>query len=129
MDTLILKSHVSCLGAPTRGTITAPDFCLQTLEPHIPIIPEGVYTVSLTWSPRFNCNLPLINGIKGHESVRIHSGNTASDTTGCVLVGLSGDTYTLYNSRSALRHLLNRVSFPFTLKVIRTSEGGLPPEK
>lgn len=129
MDTLILKSNVPSYGAPTRGTLTAPNLLLQTLEPHIPIIPEGVYTVSLTWSPRFNCNLPLINGIKGHEGVRIHSGNTSSDTTGCILVGLSGDTYSLYRSRSALCHLFKSVSFPFTLKVIRTHEGGLPPEK
>lgn len=129
MDTLILKTHSSALGAPTRGTLTAPNLILQTLEPHTPIIPEGSFTVTLTWSPRFNCNLPLINGVKGHEGVRIHSGNTACHTTGCVLVGLSGDTYTLYRSRSALRLLLKSVSFPFILKVIRSSDGGLPPEK
>lgn len=129
MDTLILKTRVSSFGAPTRGTLSAPNFRLQTLEPHTPIIPEGSFTVTLTWSPRFNCNLPLINGIKGHDGVRIHSGNTSCHTTGCVLVGLSGDTYTLYHSRSALRLLLKRVSFPFILKVIRSSDGGLPPEK
>lgn len=50
-------------------------------------IPEGEYEVRVTWSPKFKRNLPLLLGVPYFTGIRIHRGNTANDTSGCILVG------------------------------------------
>lgn len=68
-------------------------FC-DTLEPAIAprygapgCIAPGFYPVRLTMSPRFGEILPLIDRVIGRSGIRIHPGNTAADTVGCILVG------------------------------------------
>jgi hypothetical protein len=48
-------------------------------------IPYGSYPIVLTMSNRFKRILPLLVGVKGYEGIRIHTGNTAIDTHGCLL--------------------------------------------
>ena len=50
-------------------------------------IPLGSYKTIITLSNRFKRELPLLVDVKGFEGVRIHAGNVAEDTEGCVLVG------------------------------------------
>lgn len=50
-------------------------------------IPTGNYSIYMTFSPKFKRDMPLINGVKCYEGVRIHAGNTDADTEGCILVG------------------------------------------
>lgn len=50
-------------------------------------IPAGHYEVQLTMSPRFKRVLPLVLDVKNFVGVRIHPGNSARDTEGCILVG------------------------------------------
>lgn len=51
-------------------------------------IPRGKYRVVLTMSPRFKRVLPEVLNVPGFTGIRIHRGNTAEHTHGCILVGL-----------------------------------------
>jgi hypothetical protein len=51
-------------------------------------IPRGAYKVGITFSHRFQKNLPQVFDVPGFEGIRIHGGNTAEDTLGCPLLGL-----------------------------------------
>lgn len=50
-------------------------------------IPVGLYKVRLSWSPRFGRILPELLDVPGFVGIRIHGGNRADDTHGCILVG------------------------------------------
>ena len=62
-------------------------------------IPAGKYPVELTESLRFDCLMPLIKNVPNFSGIRIHSGNTAEDTEGCILVGLNKVKGKVINSR------------------------------
>lgn len=63
-------------------------------------IPKGTYTVSLTYSNRFKKIMPAVLNVKGFDGIRIHSGNTAKDSLGCILVGENKEVGKVLNSRT-----------------------------
>jgi len=50
-------------------------------------IPFGTYDVELSMSPKFKRLLPMVLNVKHFTGIRIHRGNTAKDTHGCILPG------------------------------------------
>ena len=65
-------------------------------------IPVGRYRLVITLSQRFGVPLPLLLDVPGFEGIRIHSGNTSADTSGCLLVGLGRTPETITQSHLAL---------------------------
>jgi hypothetical protein len=72
-------------------------------------IPEGIYEVAITFSEKFQKQLPLLLKVPNYEGVRIHSGNTAADTEGCILVGSSKGPDFVGNSRAAFKALFPKI--------------------
>jgi hypothetical protein len=64
-------------------------------------IPAGVYPVRLTWSPKFQRLLPEVLDVPGFTGIRVHSGNRASDTEGCPLVGFARANAAVLQSKPA----------------------------
>ena len=65
-------------------------------------IPAGTYRVVITESRRFKMPLPLLLDVPNFTGVRIHPGNTAADTSGCILVGLQREADTIRESHLAM---------------------------
>ena len=63
-------------------------------------IPAGTYMITLEHSPKFQRRLPTIHDVKGFSYIRIHAGNSAADTDGCILVGENKIRGRLINSRA-----------------------------
>ena len=72
-------------------------------------IPAGSYTLTITRSNRFGRDMPLLVGVPGFEGVRIHPGNTAADTEGCILVGYTESGGAIGRSRDAFAELFPRL--------------------
>jgi hypothetical protein len=72
-------------------------------------IPEGVYGLVVTPSNRFKRELPLLLSVPGFEGVRIHPGNTAADTEGCILVGKAKSGDSVLESRRAFDQLFTKI--------------------
>ena len=62
-------------------------------------IPYGEYKVVFNWSPKFGRNLPRLLNVPAFEGILIHPGNTADDSSGCILVGKNTEVGRLTESR------------------------------
>ena len=76
-------------------------------------IPEGRYAVVISWSPKFKQWLPILLGgpefNKQWQGIRIHAGNTAKDTQGCILVGRNQRVGEVLESRKWLYELKQKI--------------------
>lgn len=62
-------------------------------------IPSGRYKIGMSYSPRFRKMMPEVYAVKGFQGVRLHSGNSAKDTEGCILFGVNDKVGVVSNSR------------------------------
>ena len=83
-------------------------------------IPKGTYVVSMnTTSPKYSASpwywqlckgkVPRLLNVPGFEGVLIHTGNTALDTAGCVLVGKNTKVGQLTQSKETFRALYKKM--------------------
>ncbi|WP_223688366.1 DUF5675 family protein, partial [Streptococcus pneumoniae] len=72
-------------------------------------MPSGRYRVTLDTSPRFGPETLTINDVPGFTGVRIHGGNDADDTEGCIIVGDSIDRQKSTISGAQLHGVLKRL--------------------
>lgn len=80
-------------------------------------IPVGTYRVKKTMSPRFKKILPEIMNVRGFTGVRIHAGNTAADTDGCLLLGLNKAKGQVLDSQTTMAFFMARTPDEFTLTI------------
>ncbi len=73
---------------------------------HKTCIPYGIYDITITYSPKFNLRLPILLNVKGFTGIRIHAGNTADDTSGCILVGSNRVKGKVINSKETTNRLI-----------------------
>ena len=83
---------------------------------HKTAIPTGKYAIDMrTISPPFGSQafykdvcggrVPRLQGVKGFDGVLIHCGNTAEDSSGCILVGYNTVKGMVTNSKETFRRL------------------------
>ena len=73
-------------------------------------IPAGRYKVTLTFSNKFKRVLPLVNDVIGFLGIRIHAGNTADDSLGCIIVGENKIKGGVVNSKVTLERLMAKLT-------------------
>ena len=76
-------------------------------------IPSGEYEVVISMSTRFKKLMPEILNVPGFAGIRIHCGNTAADTEGCILLGKTKLPESIGDSKKALDEF-----FPMLQKAI-----------
>ena len=75
-------------------------------------IPYGRYRIARVHSPKFSKRyggrkVPLLNNVPDFTGILIHSGNTAEDTDGCILVGQNTQRGRVTSSLATLYKLLD----------------------
>lgn len=70
--------------------------------PDMTAIPKGIYVLDITFSNRFGKYLPQIENVPGFQGIRIHGGNTAADTSGCLLLGMEKGERSVLRSQEAV---------------------------
>src|SRR5262245_45215773 len=82
---------------PDRLQFSLPKLATRTA------IPAGRYQVLMTMSHRFGRIMPQLVDVPGFSGIRIHPGNTAQNTEGCILLGMGIHTDgTLNESKKAV---------------------------
>ncbi len=90
-------------------------------------IPTGIYEITITFSDRFKKPLPLLLNVPHFTGIRIHSGNTAGDTEGCILVGQTQGKDFIGNSKAAFKPLFAKLEAALKkekifIEVVNTSD-------
>ena len=65
-------------------------------------IPYGTYEIKWTYSPRFKKYTPQLMNVPSFEGIRIHAGNTSTDTEGCLILGENKQVGKVLNSRATI---------------------------
>lgn len=82
-------------------------------------IPIGTYTIDMntispkfkdrSWAKPYGGKIPRLLNVKGFEGVLIHTGNTAKDSLGCIIVGLNTKRGMVTNSTEYFHKLMKEL--------------------
>ena len=83
-------------------------------------IPKGTYWVAMNiTSPKYSASawywqicrgkVPRLLNVPGFEGILIHTGNTALDTSGCILVGMNTKVGRLTDSKATFQKLYKKL--------------------
>lgn len=70
---------------------------------HQTAIPYGIYKVLWSYSPKYKRMMPEVLNVKGFSGIRIHSGNTADDSSGCILLGFNKEVGKVLDSKKTCK--------------------------
>lgn len=73
-------------------------------------IPYGKYKIVMSYSSRFKKTLPELLNVPLFNGIRIHPGNTADDTEGCLLPGKNKAVGKVLESRKYFEILLKKIT-------------------
>ena len=111
-DTFSKKSTIGELFLNGERICDTLENSWQDNQRNISCIPEGVYPVRLRL-PRESGTRDyihlLVKDVKDRDYILIHIGNTAKDTSGCILVGLGTEQDVVHNSVLAMDLLIKEV--------------------
>lgn len=119
MELRLVREFLTAKSTTGRLWIDGEWFCWTLEDPVRPpgvkikgntAIPAGRYQVIISFSNRFKRPLPLLLKVPMFEGIRIHPGNSAANTEGCLLVGYSRTTDWIYESRRAFEDLFQRIT-------------------
>jgi hypothetical protein len=88
-------------------------------------IPAGIYEITITFSDRFQKPLPLLLNVPNFAGIRIHPGNTAADTEGCILVGTTERKDFIGRSRVAFKALFAKLEAALKKEKVFIEVGGV----
>lgn len=113
-----LKANCTCgefyLPSGEFECYTLEDEVREVKVPGKTAIPAGRYEVQLSLSMRFGRLLPILLSVPYFEGIRIHSGNTAHDTEGCILLGRIAEGEFVGESRLALNAFMPKLEASLT---------------
>lgn len=89
---------------------TLEDKVREKKEKGITAIPKGVYDTVLNYSNRFKKIMPQLLNVPNFEGIRIHNGNTAENTDGCILLGKRQGKDFVGNSKKAYSSFMEIVN-------------------
>ena len=84
-------------------------------------IPSGTYEIQMTysakfasraWAKKYSGQVPQIMNVKGFSGIRIHPGNTAEDSLGCLFVGKNSEKGKVTQSTAYFYKLLDNYILP-----------------
>lgn len=85
-------------------------------------IPKGTYDIDMntispkfkdrSWAKPYGGKLPRLIGVKGFDGVLLHVGNTASDSSGCLLVGKNSIKGMITDSTRTFHTLMSKFLLP-----------------
>ena len=111
-DTFSKKSTIGELFLNGERICDTLENSWQDNQRNISCIPEGVYPVRLRL-PRESGTRDylhlLVQEVPNRDWILFHRGNTAKDTSGCILVGLGSQQNVVNNSRLAMDLLIKEI--------------------
>lgn len=72
-------------------------------------IPEGFYEIKITHSAKYNKMLPEIINVPYFSGIRIHAGNSADDSSGCLICGYNKIVGKVVDSRKCLKEIIDEI--------------------